>query len=165
MGLFDSDNWIFEEDHPELSETMLRKAPNGQKTSYLLQRNLKIPPFMCDQKNNFNHFVNLQKILEGFYTDDQKQSAYKGRNSTNDDHCHPFQADSWESFLKNLLSTNHDSWIDSAQDKADAGLAQYGAGSSNKDGGTGTCTTPSADPKADAIESSVVGERGMITQK
>jgi hypothetical protein len=48
MGLFDSDNWIFEEDHPELSETMLRKAPNGQKTSYLLQRNLKIPPFMCD---------------------------------------------------------------------------------------------------------------------
>ncbi len=49
--------------------------------------------------------------------------------------------------------------IDSAQDKADASLAQYGAGS-NKDGGTGTCTTPSADLKADAMESSVVGERG-----
>ncbi len=31
MGLFDSDNWIFEEDHPKLSETMLRRAPNGQK--------------------------------------------------------------------------------------------------------------------------------------
>jgi hypothetical protein len=29
-GLFDSDNWIFEEDHPGLTETMLRKAPNGQ---------------------------------------------------------------------------------------------------------------------------------------
>ena len=27
---FDSDNWIFEEDHPGLSETMRRKAPKGQ---------------------------------------------------------------------------------------------------------------------------------------
>jgi hypothetical protein len=38
MGLFDSDNWIFEESHPGLSETMLRKAPHGQKTCYLLQQ-------------------------------------------------------------------------------------------------------------------------------
>jgi hypothetical protein len=29
-----------------------------------------------------------------------------------------------------------------------------------KDGGTGTYTTPSADPKADAMESSVIGEKG-----
>jgi hypothetical protein len=88
---------------------MLRKAPNGQKTCYLLQTNLKIPPFICDWKNNFNRFLNLQEILEGFYTDDQKQSAYKGRGSTNDDRRHPFQADSWESLLKNLLPTNDDS--------------------------------------------------------
>jgi hypothetical protein len=66
--------------------------------------------------------------------------------------------------LKNLLSTNDDSLgterIDSAQDEADANFAQYGAGSDNKDGGTGTCTTPSADPEADAMESSVVSEKG-----
>jgi hypothetical protein len=70
----------------------------------------------------------------------------------------------WEYLLKNYLSTNDDSLetegIDSAPDKADANLAQNGAGSNNKDGGTGTCTTPSADPKADAMESSVVGEKG-----
>ncbi len=50
--------------------------------------------------------------------------------------------------------------IGSAQDKADASLAQHGAGSNNKDDGTGTNTTPSADPEADAMESSVVGEKG-----
>jgi hypothetical protein len=142
---------------------MLRKAPNGQKTCYLLQTNSTIPPFMCDWENNFNHFVNLQEILEGFYTDDQKQSAYKGRG-TNDYRCHPFQADLWESLLKNLLSTNDDSLeterIDSARDEADASFAQYGAGSNNKDGSTRTCTMPSADPKANAMESSVVGEKG-----
>ncbi len=66
MGLFDSDSWIFE-GIPGLSETILRKAPNGQKTCNLLQTNSKIPPFMCDWENNFNHFVNLQEILEGFY--------------------------------------------------------------------------------------------------
>jgi hypothetical protein len=55
---------------------MLRKAPNVQKTWYLLQTKLKIPYFKCDWENNFNHFVNLQEIPEGFYTDDQKQSAY-----------------------------------------------------------------------------------------
>ncbi len=84
-------------------------------------------------------------------TDDQKHSAYKGRGGTIDDHCHPLQADSWESLLKNHLSTNDDSLgterIDSAPDKADANLAQYGAGSNNKDGGTGTCTTPMQIPK------------------
>ncbi len=74
---------------------MLRKAPNGQKKKYSLQTNLKIPPFMCDWENYFHHFVNLQEIMEGFYTDDQKQSAYKRRGGTNDYHCHPFQADSW----------------------------------------------------------------------
>jgi hypothetical protein len=62
--------------------------------------------------------------------------------------------------LKNILSTNDDSLgterIDSAQNKADVSLAQYGAASNNKDGGTGSCTTPSADPKVDAMESSVV---------
>jgi hypothetical protein len=42
-GLFDSDNWIFEEGHPGLSETMLRKAPNCQITCYLHQTNSKIP--------------------------------------------------------------------------------------------------------------------------
>jgi hypothetical protein len=57
---------------------MRRKAPNGQKICYLLQTNLKIPPFMCNLENNFNHFVHLQEIPEGFYTDNQKQSAYKG---------------------------------------------------------------------------------------
>ncbi len=108
MGWFDSDNWFFEGTQG-LSETTLRKSPNGQQTCYLLQTNSKIPPFICDWENNFNHFVNLQEILEGFYTDDQKQSAYKGRGSTNDDRCHPFQADLWESLLKNLLSTNDDS--------------------------------------------------------
>jgi hypothetical protein len=70
----------------------------------------------------------------------------------------------WESLLKNQLSTNDDSLgterIDSSLDKADANLAQYGADSNNKDGGTGTCTTPSADPIADAMERSVVGEKG-----
>ncbi len=50
--------------------------------------------------------------------------------------------------------------IDSAQDKSDASVAQHGVGSINKDGGTGTHTTPSADYKLDAIESSVVGEKG-----
>ncbi len=50
--------------------------------------------------------------------------------------------------------------MDSAPEDADANLAQYGALSNKKDGGTGTCTTPSADPKADAMESSVVGEKG-----
>ncbi len=74
-GWFDSDNWIFEEDYQGLSETMRRKAPNGQKTYYLLQTNSKIPYFMCDWKNNFNHFVHLQEIPERSYTDDQKQSA------------------------------------------------------------------------------------------
>ncbi len=48
----------------------------------------------------------------------------------------------------------------SAQNKADASLALCDAGSNNEDGGTGNCTTPSADPKADAIESSVVSEKG-----
>jgi hypothetical protein len=119
---------------------------------------------MCDWKNNFNLFANLQEIMEGFYTDDQKQSTYKGRGGTNDYHSHPFQADSWESVLKNLFSTNDDSLgterIDSAPDEADASFPQYGADSNNKDGGTGTCIMPSADPKADAIESSVVGEKG-----
>ncbi len=64
---------------------------------------------------------------------------------------------------KNQSETNDNSqgteWIDSAQDKADASVAQHGTGSSNKDGGTGTHTMPSADPKVDAIESSVVGEK------
>jgi hypothetical protein len=46
-----------------------------------------------------------------------------------------------------------------------ASLAQYGAGSNNKDGGTGTYTTPSADPKADAMKSSVAVKRGMIMPK
>jgi hypothetical protein len=77
---------------------------------------------MCDWENNFNHFVNLQEILEGFYTDDQKQSAYKGRGGTNDDCCHPLQPDLWEYLLKNHLSTNDDSLgtegIDSESDKA-----------------------------------------------
>jgi hypothetical protein len=125
---------------------------------------LKIPPFMCDWENNFNHFLNLRKILEGFYSDDQKQSAYKGRGGGNDYHCHSFQADSWESLLKRFLSTNDDSLgterMDSAWDEADASFAQHGTGSNNKDGGTGTCTTPSADPEVDAMESSVVGEKG-----
>jgi hypothetical protein len=123
-GWFDSDNWIFEEVHPGLTETMSRKAPNRQKTCSLLQTNSKIPYFMFDWQNNFNHFVNLQKILEGFYTDDQKQSAYKGRGSTNNDHCHPLQIDSWEYLLKNHSSTNDDSLgtegIDSESDKANA---------------------------------------------
>jgi hypothetical protein len=39
----------------------------------------------------------------------KKQSAYKGRGGTNDNRCHPLQADSWESLLKNHLSTNNDS--------------------------------------------------------
>jgi hypothetical protein len=164
MCLFDRDNWNFEEDHPGLSVTMLRKAPNGKKTCYFLQTTSKIPYFMCDWENNCNHFVNLQENLEGFYTDDQKQSACKGRGGTNDDGCHPLQADSWEYLQKNHLSTNDDSLgnegIDSAPDKADANLAQYRAGSNNQDGGTGTYTKSSADPKADAIESSVVGEKG-----
>jgi hypothetical protein len=75
----------------------------------------------------------------------------------------------WESLLKNLLSTNDVSLgterIDSAGNKADASLAQHGAGSNNKDGGTGTYTMPSADSKVGANENSVVGERGMIMQK
>ncbi len=85
MGLFDSDSWIFE-GTPGLSETIFKKAPNGQITCYLLQTILKIPPFMCDWENKFNHFVNFQEILEEFYIDDQKQSAYKGRGGTNDYH-------------------------------------------------------------------------------
>jgi hypothetical protein len=72
-GLFDSDNWIFVEDNPGLSETMLRKAPNGQKACYLLQTNSKILYFMCDWENNFNHFINLQEILKRFYTDNKKK--------------------------------------------------------------------------------------------
>jgi hypothetical protein len=75
---------------------------------------------MCDWENNFNHFGNLKEILEGFYTDKQKENAYKERGGTNDDHCHPFQADSRESLLKKSLSTNDDSLeterIDSAPD-------------------------------------------------
>ncbi len=64
----------------------------------------------------------IHKIPEGFYTDDQKQSAYKRRGGANDDHCHLLQADLWEYLLKNHLSTNDDSQgtkeIDSAPDKA-----------------------------------------------
>jgi hypothetical protein len=120
-----------------------------KKTCYFLQTNSKIPYFMCDWENNFNHFVNFQEIPEGFYTDDQKQSAYKGKGRTNDDRCHQLQADSWEYLLKNHLSIYDDSLgtegLDSESDKADANLAQYGAGSNNKDGGTGTCTKPSAE--------------------
>jgi hypothetical protein len=108
---------------------------------------------MCDWKNNFNHFLHLQEMPEGFYTDDQKQSAYNGMGGTNDDHCHPLQPDSWKYLLKNHLSTNDDSLgtegIDSESDKANANLLQYGAGSNNKDGGTRTCTKPSSDPKLD----------------
>jgi hypothetical protein len=164
-GSFESDNWIFEgtSGRSERLETMLRKAPNRQKTCYLLQTNSNIPYFMCDWENNFHHFVNLQEIPEGFYTYDQKQCTYKGRDGTNDDCCHPLQPDLWDYLLKNHLSTNDDSLgtegIDSESDKADANLAQYGAGPNNKDGSTGTCTKPSADPDADAIESSVVGEK------
>jgi hypothetical protein len=70
----------------------------------------------------------------------------------------------WEYLLKNHLSTNDDSLgaegIDSESDKVNANLAQYGAGSNNKDGGNGSCTKQSADPKLDAMESSVVGEKG-----
>ncbi len=118
---------------------------------------------MCDWENNFNHFVNFQEVLEGFYTDDQKQSAYKEKGGTNDDRCHPLKPDSWEYLLKNHLSTNDDSLgtegIGSESYKANANLAQYGKVSNNKDGGTGTCIKPSADPKLDAMESSVVGEK------
>jgi hypothetical protein len=88
---------------------MLRKAPRRQKTCYLLQTNLKVPYFMCDWENNFNHFINLQEILEVFYTDDQKQSAYMGRGGTNNDNCHPLQADLWEYLLNNHLFTNENS--------------------------------------------------------
>jgi hypothetical protein len=65
---FDSDNWYFEgtPGTTGLSETMRRKAPDGQKTCYLLQTNSKIPPFMCDWENNFNHFVHLQKSWRDF---------------------------------------------------------------------------------------------------
>jgi hypothetical protein len=121
---------------------------------------------MYDLQNNFNHFVDLQEIPEGFIIDDQKQSAYKGRGDTNDDRCHPLQPDLWEYLLKNHLSTNDNSLgtegIDSESDKANANLAQHNAGSNNKDGGTGTGThtMPSADPEVDAMESSVVGEKG-----
>ncbi len=76
--LFDSDNWIFE-GTPGLLETALRKVPNSQKTCYLLQTNSKIPYFMCDWENNFNHFVNLQEIMEEFYTDDQKTECIQGK--------------------------------------------------------------------------------------
>ncbi len=65
---------------------------------------------------------------------------------------------------KNQSETNNGSLrterIDSARDEADASHAQHGAGSNNKDGGSGTYTTPSADPKVDAMKSSVVGEKG-----
>jgi hypothetical protein len=65
---------------------------------------------------------------------------------------------------KNQSETNDDSLgtekINSAQDKADASLAQHGAGSNNKDGGTETYTLPSADPKVDAMKRSVVDEKG-----
>jgi hypothetical protein len=64
---------------------------------------------MRDWQNIFNPFIHLQEILEGFYTDDQKQSAYKGMGSTIDDHHHPLQPDLWEYLLKNHLSTNDDS--------------------------------------------------------
>jgi hypothetical protein len=115
---------------------MLRKAPNRQNTCYLLQTNLKIPFFMCDWQNSSNHFVNLQEIAEGIYTDDQKQSAYKGRGCTNDDRCHPLQPDLWEYLLKNHLSTNDNSLgtegIDSESDKANANLALYGTDSTTK---------------------------------
>ncbi len=67
--------------------------------------------------------------------------------------------------MKILLSANVDSLgtdrIDSAQNKAHASFPQYGTSSNNKDGGTGTCTTPSADHEADAMESSVIGEKGV----
>jgi hypothetical protein len=63
---------------------------------------------------------------------------------------------------KNKSETNDGSQgterIDSAQDKADAIVAQHGAGSINKDGGTGTHTMPSADQEVDAMESSVVAK-------
>jgi hypothetical protein len=114
--------------------------------------------------NNSLQVRGFQALVILYILTSKKQSAYKGRGSTNDDHCHPFQADLWESLLENHLSTNDDSLgterIDSAPDKADANLAQYCISSNNEDGGTGTCTRPSADPKADAIESSVVGEKG-----
>ncbi len=65
---------------------------------------------------------------------------------------------------KNQSETNDDSLgterIDSPRDKADASLAPCDAGSNNEDGGTGTYTMPNADPKVDAMESSVVGEKG-----
>ncbi len=97
---------------------------------------------MCDWENNFNHCIHLQEIAEGIFTDDQKQSAYKGRGGTNDDRCHPLQPDSWEYLLKNHLSTNYDSLgtegLDSESDKTNANLAQYGTGCNNQDGGTGT---------------------------
>ncbi len=50
--------------------------------------------------------------------------------------------------------------IDSAWDESDASLAQHGAVSNIEDGGTGTHKMASADPKVDAMESSVVGVRG-----
>jgi hypothetical protein len=65
---------------------------------------------------------------------------------------------------KNKSETNDDSLvterIDSAPDKADTSVTQHGAGSNNKDGDTGTHTMPSADHEVDAMESSVVGEKG-----
>jgi hypothetical protein len=65
---------------------------------------------------------------------------------------------------KNQAETNDESQgserIDSAQEEADASLTQHGVGSNNEDTGTGTNTKPSADPEADAMESSVVGEKG-----
>jgi hypothetical protein len=67
-------------------------------------------------------------------------------------------------FIEKSLSTNDDSLgavrIDSAQDGADASLVQHITGSNSKDGGTGIYTTLSAGPKADALESSVVCEKG-----
>jgi hypothetical protein len=69
----------------------------------------------------------------------------------------------------NQSETNDDSLgtetIDSAPDKADASVAQHAVGSNNKDGGTGTHTTPSTDLKVDEIERSVVGEKGDVLEE
>jgi hypothetical protein len=113
---------------------------------------LELAPLKC-QENECDGLVHLLCQSEW----EQRE----GHDNTFTLHCclhHP------NYIIKNQSEINDDSQgterIDSVQDEADASVAQHGAGSINKDGVTGTHTTPSADPKVDAIESSDVGEKG-----
>jgi hypothetical protein len=70
---------------------MASQAPKDVKTCYLLQFDSTYSSFMCNWANDVsNHFVYMLEKQEGFYSEDAKHGAYKGRGGILDVRFNPF---------------------------------------------------------------------------